>query len=631
MVGKKKANQLGRSLIKARFSNTHKRKVDENMLHAADLNDGYDWARLNLNSVVEEDTFQDFLRKAELAGTEFAAEKLNIKFVNPKSNVGILTDTEKKDMDVLIKANENLLKIPRRPKWTKDTTLEELNANESKSFLEWRRDLSLLQENEGLVITPYEKNLEFWRQLWRVIERSDVLVQIVDARNPLLFRSEDLERYVKEVDPNKQNILLLNKADFLTDEQRDYWAKYFDDQNLRVAFFSAIEPVDDIIEEQSEDSQESDSESDESDQEQSENEKQISLDTLKERVEEISNNINEAEKELESIVNEPIEVPENSIVEAACSNFTDKNNPKILTRLELIEFFKDIRKIHPACKSKDNIVIGLMGYPNVGKSSTINALLQEKKVSVSATPGKTKHFQTLYLDQEIILCDCCGLVLPSFCYTKADMILNGILPIDQMRDHVPPVNTLCTLIPRHILEDTYGILITKPMEGEDPDRAPHSEELLLAYGYNRGYMTANGQPDQSRSARRVLKDFVNGKLLYCYGPPTIDQKDFHHFPERHNKELSVENLPPRQQRAMKIAKKASSKDIDDLFFQANDRNAHIKGRNLMGEKQQIRINVIGAQPAGSTTSMGVIGKKSKAPKREKREKLRRKYAHLDQH
>jgi len=584
-----------------------------------------------LNSVVEEDTFQDFLRKAELAGTEFAAEKLNIKFVNPKSNVGILTDTEKKDMDKLIKDNENLLKIPRRPKWTKETTLEELNANESKSFLEWRRDLSLLQENEGLVITPYEKNLEFWRQLWRVIERSDVLVQIVDARNPLLFRSEDLEKYVKEVDPNKQNIILLNKADFLSDEQREIWAKYFDEHNLKIAFFSAIEPEDDTIKEESE---ESGSEID-SDQEESEDEEEMSLDSLKEKVEEISSTINEAEKELESIINEPKAVPEIPLSEAAAcssiaSNESDKNNSKILSRLELIEFFKDIKKSHPLCKDKENIVIGLMGYPNVGKSSTINALLQAKKVSVSATPGKTKHFQTLFLDREIILCDCCGLVLPSFCYTKADMILNGILPIDQMRDHVPPVNTLCTLIPRHILEDTYGILITKPMEGEDPNRPPHSEELLLTYGYNRGYMTANGQPDQSRSARKVLKDFVNGKLLYCYGPPTIDQKDFHKFPERHNKEQTLENLPPRQQRAMKIAKKASSKDIDDLFFQPNDRNAHVKGRNLMGEKQQIRLNVIGAQQIGSTSSLGIIGKKS-APKREKREKLRRKYAHLDQH
>lgn len=44
----------------------------------------------------------------------------------------------------------------------------------------------------------------------------------------------------------------------------------------------------------------------------------------------------------------------------------------------------------------------MIGYPNVGKSSTINCLIGEKKVSVSATPGKTKHFQTIVIDNEVI-------------------------------------------------------------------------------------------------------------------------------------------------------------------------------------------------------------------------------------
>lgn len=77
-----------------------------------------------------------------------------------------------------------------------------------------------LEEDQGLLLTPFEKNIEVWRQLWRVIERSQLVVQIVDARNPLLFRSADLEKYVKEVDPNKNNLLLINKADFLTAKQR---------------------------------------------------------------------------------------------------------------------------------------------------------------------------------------------------------------------------------------------------------------------------------------------------------------------------------------------------------------------------------------------------------------------------
>ncbi len=72
----------------------------------------------------------------------------------------------------------------------------------------------------NMVLTPYERNLEVWRQLWRVIERSDIVVQIVDARNPLFFRSNDLENYVKEVDSKKKNLLLVNKADYLSENQR---------------------------------------------------------------------------------------------------------------------------------------------------------------------------------------------------------------------------------------------------------------------------------------------------------------------------------------------------------------------------------------------------------------------------
>jgi GTPase SAR1 family protein len=43
----------------------------------------------------------------------------------------------------------------------------------------------------------------------------------------------------------------------------------------------------------------------------------------------------------------------------------------------------------------DYCVVGMTGYPNVGKSSTINVLVGRKSVAVSATPGKTKHFQVL--------------------------------------------------------------------------------------------------------------------------------------------------------------------------------------------------------------------------------------------
>lgn len=56
-----------------------------------------------------------------------------------------------------------------------------------------------VEEDTRLMVTPFEKNLEVWRQLWRVLEKSHVVVQVVDARDPLLYRCEDVERYVEEV------------------------------------------------------------------------------------------------------------------------------------------------------------------------------------------------------------------------------------------------------------------------------------------------------------------------------------------------------------------------------------------------------------------------------------------------
>lgn len=113
------------------------------------------------------------------------------------------------------------MRIPRRPKWDQKTTPELLVQMENQSFLTWRKELSKIEETHyDLCITPYEKNPEVWRQLWRVIEKSDIVIQIVDGRDPLFFRCTDLEHYVKEVDPIKENILLINKADLLNEAIR---------------------------------------------------------------------------------------------------------------------------------------------------------------------------------------------------------------------------------------------------------------------------------------------------------------------------------------------------------------------------------------------------------------------------
>ena len=70
--------------------------------------------------------------------------------------------------------------------------------------------------------------------------------------------------------------------------------------------------------------------------------------------------------------------------------------------------------------------------------------------------------QTLYADDDVLLCDCPGLVFPSFVSTKAEMVCSGILPIDQMRDHVGPVTlvsftTSSDLVSMHVVVLHYSI------------------------------------------------------------------------------------------------------------------------------------------------------------------------------
>uniref|UniRef100_A0A8C2MMQ0 Large subunit GTPase 1 homolog n=1 Tax=Cricetulus griseus TaxID=10029 RepID=A0A8C2MMQ0_CRIGR len=631
-MGRRKApgsGSLGRVLIRHQTQRSRSQRHTDSWLHTSELNDGYDWGRLNLQSVTEQSSLDDFLATAELAGTEFVAEKLNIKFVLPEARSGLLSFEESQRIKKLHEENRQFLSIPRRPNWDRKTSPEELKQAEKDNFLKWRRQLVRLEEEQKLILTPFERNLDFWRQLWRVIERSDIVVQIVDARNPLLFRCEDLECYVKEVDTAKENVILINKADLLTAEQRLAWASHFEKEGVKVIFWSALgETLHSKDQENSVAEEASRTESENSSLDENEIPRRYLLSLSEESTSDEDDSeyedCQEEEEEDWQTCSEEDSSPEEE--ESCGQDWKEQKKPEnqqmnncshLVSKQELLELFK---KLHTGKKVKDGqLTVGLVGYPNVGKSSTINTIMGNKKVSVSATPGHTKHFQTLYVEPGLCLCDCPGLVMPSFVSTKAEMICNGILPIDQMRDHVPPN------IPRHVLEATYGINIIKPGEDEDPYRPPTSEELLTAYGCMRGFMTAHGQPDQPRSARYILKDYVKGKLLYCHPPPGRDPVAFQHqhqqLLENKTKGEEVRLQPGRNQKAKQI-----ENVVDKTFFHQENVRALTKGvQAVMGYKPGS-----GLLSTAALSAEKVTGKPwKKHGNRNKKEKSRRLYKHLD--
>ncbi len=123
----------------------------------------------------------------------------------------------------------------------------------------------------------------------------------------MFYYSYDLARYVHEVSPLKVNVMLLNKADFLTEKQRAAWADHFRDSDTHTVFFSCVEDVKE-----------------------------------------------ESDKDL------------------------DFNVSKILSTSETLTV---LRSMVPK-ETSPTLTVGFLGYPNVGKSSTINKFLNCKRLQV---------------------------------------------------------------------------------------------------------------------------------------------------------------------------------------------------------------------------------------------------------
>ena len=141
-------------------------------------------------------------------------------------------------------------------------------------------------------------------------------------------------------------------------------------------------------------------------------------------------------------------------------------------------------------------------------------------MAVSSTPGKTKHFQTLMVSDALMLCDCPGLVFPSFMSSPGEMLCAGILPINQMRDYIEPAAVISSRVPMHLLEAAYGMKIRRLLDfKDDPDRPPTPHEMLEAYSALKGYITnGTGRWDEFRACKELLRDFNDGRILFVSPP-----------------------------------------------------------------------------------------------------------------
>ena len=85
------------------------------------------------------------------------------------------------------------------------------------SFLFIKQGMSVLYllrtDNSSFPQAGQSKRI--WNELYKVIDSSDVVVQVLDARNPMGTRSTLVEKYLRTETPHKHLVFVLNKASYI--------------------------------------------------------------------------------------------------------------------------------------------------------------------------------------------------------------------------------------------------------------------------------------------------------------------------------------------------------------------------------------------------------------------------------
>jgi len=79
-----------------------------------------------------------------------------------------------------------------------------------------------------------------WEELYKVIDSSDVLLYVLDARNPNGTRTKFIENYLQKKCPNKHLVFILNKCDLVPTSITNKWVKYLSKTAPTLAFQASI-------------------------------------------------------------------------------------------------------------------------------------------------------------------------------------------------------------------------------------------------------------------------------------------------------------------------------------------------------------------------------------------------------
>ncbi|KAJ1865373.1 hypothetical protein LPJ73_000018 [Coemansia sp. RSA 2703] len=414
--------------------------------------------------------------------------------------------------------------IPIRPAWKYGETRATLENREARYFDAWLEAIQKLKDDGD--VSLYEKNLEVWRQLWRVVEISDILLVVIDIRHPVLHFPPSLYRYVTKT-TGKPLVVVLNKTDLVTDDTVQAWKSYFKSKFSSIVLTSfccyrekimpnatdAMDPK--LIKKKTRKRVYDSSQVGElfaacRNVVDSSKQSLVEWDALIARYTDNSQAAHDGSDE---------EVDDDDKDESGSDNDDNDDATKSATDSTEVSTNADG---HVETVSDKYVTIGLIGHPNVGKSTVINSIMGRTVVSTSRTPGHTKHFQTIHVTPTLRLCDCPGLVFP--CVIDRTMqILAGLYNIAQVQEPYSSVQYLAERIP---LEKMLNLLPKNTSAMVKNEWSAWG--ICEAFAVDRGFYTSKAaRPDVYRAALHILRWELDGRVLLSFKPPGFF-RDFLH-------------------------------------------------------------------------------------------------------
>jgi hypothetical protein len=160
---------------------------------------------------------------------------------------------------------------------------------------------------------------------------------------------------------------------------------------------------------------------------------------------------------------------------------------------------------NPLDKRTGKVTVGIIGYPNTGKSTVINTLIGKRSAPVAAQAGFTKGIQKINLSPDIVLMDSPGVISKEKYSDSETGALSfhtkvGSRSYSQVKNPGIVISDLVKEYQKAI--DKYYNLETK---GD-------SEILIEEIGRKRGFMKKGGEVDEDKTARSIIKDWQDGKI-----------------------------------------------------------------------------------------------------------------------